>query len=81
MDENTLNNLRLKYSNAITKNNELVVRSQVHKSQGQNLDDCFEKLQKMIFECSQVKEERSEEPFEEPEENKEKRLSSKKKKS
>ena len=37
IDQHMMSNLKEKFSNSINKHNELIVRSQVHKSQGRNL--------------------------------------------
>ena len=76
-----MGNLRSKYNNNINKDMELIVRSQTHKSQAKNLDDCYERIQKILYECSIVHPERSEEPYEIPPEHNEKRLMDKKRRS
>ena len=54
LDEFIVNNLKSKYKNYISKDNEFVLRSQIHKSQSANLDECITKAKKLIYECSLV---------------------------
>ena len=56
IDELIANNLRKNYPNFINKSGELIVTCQVHRGQTQNLAECIAKVQKMIFNCSQVPE-------------------------
>ncbi len=56
LDEFIIGNLKSKYKNYINKENEFVLRSQIHKSQSSNLDECITKAKKMIYECSLVPE-------------------------
>ena len=49
LDEFILNNLKSKYKNYISKDNEFVLRSQIHKSQSANLDECITKAKKLIY--------------------------------
>lgn len=51
-----MNNLKSKYKNYINKDDEFVLRSQIHKSQGENLNECIIKAKKLIYECSLVPE-------------------------
>lgn len=59
IDDNIMKNLKEKYSNFINKNDELVVRSQTHKSQSKNLDECILKVKKILYYSSEVKPEKS----------------------
>ena len=81
IDETVATNLRNNYGNFINKAGEIVLRSQVHKSQGHNLSECIQKLQKMIFNCSHVPKERRYEIAKESEEMEEQRIEGKRKRS
>ena len=50
-----MSNLQSKYANQINKQNELIIRCQVFKSQSQNLKECYIKAQKMLFFSSKPK--------------------------
>lgn len=58
IDPFMLGNLQKNYSSYLNKSNELIVSSQLHKSQKANLEECIEKIQKILFNCSLVQEER-----------------------
>jgi len=54
IDPFILANLHKNYSSYLNKSNELIVCSQLHKSQKANLEECIEKIQKILFNCSLV---------------------------
>lgn len=81
IDSVIADNLRANYPNFINKSGEIVVTSQTHKSQAQNLNECIKKIQKLIFNCSQVPEQRKYEIPTETEEMEDRRIEGKKKRS
>jgi protein subunit release factor B len=54
LDDHTKGRLRELFPNAVTREGELVVTSQRHRTQEANLEDAFAKLRDMVAEAAQV---------------------------
>ena len=59
LDAHTAGRLRELFSNAVTRDDELLVTSQRHRTQEANLEDAFDKLTAMVAEAAQVPKERA----------------------
>ena len=58
LDEHTRARLRSLFPRAVNREDELLVTSQRHRTQEQNLDDAFDKLTAMVAEAAAVPKER-----------------------
>jgi peptidyl-tRNA hydrolase ICT1 len=54
IEEDTKERLRSLYANRVNKEDELVINSTRHRTQNQNLKDCYEKLAVLIEQASIV---------------------------
>lgn len=59
MDDHTKKRLRALFASSMTKEGELLVTSQRHRTQEANLEDAFEKLEEMVLEAAQIPAERN----------------------
>lgn len=58
IDDHTKDRLRALFPNSVTRDGELVITSQRHRTQEGNLEDAFEKLHAMVVEAAQIPKER-----------------------
>ena len=54
MDDHTKARLRVRYATFLTKEGDIVITSQRHRTQAANLEDAFEKLHAMVVEAASI---------------------------
>lgn len=81
IDQTIMASIQKNYPSFVNKSNQLIVTCQTHKSQKANLQECIQKIQKIIYNCSIVQKERRYDIPAESQEIQEMRIESKRKKS